>query len=508
MRRYRVTSRIKVDEGFDETDPMARAIRSAMPPDRDMDPEARESLLGHLKVMQGRRQPSRRVGPVAWRLAIPALAAVAAVLIALLVVVPLLDPGGVTKPPEKVEPATFSSLTGSVQVLPPGGSWRDAGRSEKLARGWSIRTGEGSRAIVEFADRSIMRMTDGSEARLAALGARSVSVTHVSGGTYHRVRKGTRYSVTNSGVVSSALGTAFNVENRVPGHLEILTVESAVQVSIDEHGPIEVAEGEVITISTDEDLKADKQQVSMERLQDERLKENVAQDADEGYPTGIYENVDVKPAESRTEPEQEATQPEQKPAVQLAGELSGERVALNWSLTGDDFDSLVLLRSEGTQPVYPDHEIAAYSDLSIRSAYDDSVLPGHTYQYRLAAMRDGTGDVDYSNTVVVTVESEQEPTEVSVSLSASGGPAGVDLQWSVSGATRFGGFLLEREVLRAPEGSQTPAGSSTSTRIASGDVFYSYSDETAAAGHTYRYRVGLVMDGMVIVFSDWQTVQL
>jgi hypothetical protein len=506
--RRRLDRRIAVDEKFDEKESAAAAMRSLMPPDSSMDLEARQRMMGHLFSVQRSRVRSRqaRKKPVARRALVPALAVVLVAAVLGAILVPVMFSGTSRKAVRKQRTATFLDLVGSVSVQTPRGGWKAAGAQDAPGEGWSVKTGPASTVSIRFPDGSIARLTDGSEARILLIGAGEVSVEHVRGSTYHRVNKGTKYTVTNSGVASHALGTAFNVENRVPGRLEILTIESAVEVSIGTHDPIKVSQGEVMTVSLAQDKKAEKQPVSRERLQDSRLMSSVQQDAEAGYSTGVYENLDV-PASDQQQPAQ--TQPSQSPSIQLAGKIADSSMNLSWTMSGAaDYENLVLLRTEGPEPTYPDNEISRYTDTSMASASDDTVQKGHTYQYRIAAVPKGSGEVIYSNTVVVDVPSpEPQPSPASVSLAAKPSSNGVTVDWSVSGTTTFNGFALERVVEKAPDGSSTPAGSTSFKKIDSDDVYYSYFDNSAQTGHTYSYRVGLIVNGAVMVYSDWVTVK-
>jgi hypothetical protein len=139
------------------------------------------------------------------------------------------------------------------------------------------------------------------------------------------------------------------------------------------------------------------------------------------------------------------------------------------------------------------------------SATDDTITAGHTYQYRIAGVPAESGEVIFSNTVVVDVASpEPQPVPASMSLTAAPSSGGVALQWSVTGANEFEGFVLERVVDKALSGSPTPEGTTNFKRIKSSDVFYSYQDGTVLPAHSYSYRVGLVINGAVMVYSDWQ----
>ena len=507
--RRKLNRRIRVDEKFDEQEPMAKAMRSLVPAESRMDPEARERMMGHLlSVQRGLRAPGHpRHSPFLRHAFVPALAVILIAAVLAAVLVPMFYGNPQKHKVVTSQPATFLNLVGTVQVQSPGHDWRTARPGDRILGGWKIKTGAASLASIRFDEGSIARLTDGSEAKITRIAPDEVAIDHVTGSTYHRVHKGTKYTVVNSDVASHALGTAFNVENRVPDRLEILTVESAVEVSIGDHEPIKVSQGEVMTVSMSEDKKADLQPVSRERLQDSRLVASVQQDAEAGYSTGVYQNIDV-PTDPASEPAQ--TTPVQSPSIQMAGSVADLVATLSWSLTGPvDFGSLVLLRSEGSEPTYPDSEIARYSDTSISSATDNTIQRGHTYQYRVAGIPAESGEVLYSNTVVVDVPlPDQPPGPVSISLLAQPSSGGVYVEWSISGASGFSGYVLERVVEKAPEGSQTPVGSTSFRRIESTDVFYSYFDTSVTAGHAYSYRVGLVVGGSVMVYSDWKTVEM
>ncbi len=486
---------------FDAGNRAAELLRSIAPPDVEMDAGARERVMSRaLAAMQrADSRPQRRSSP---RTAlVPALA----LIIVAMVVSAVLLPVFMTR--EKNAPvamaASIQGPSGKVQVRSPGTGWSPASAGEKVRASSIIRTGRESSVSVRFPDGSLMRVSDGSEARISAFDAHSVAVQHISGGTYHRVRSGTRYVVSSHDISSRAVATAFNIDSRQPGRIEILCVEHGVQVAISRHEPIEVAEGQVMTVSLLQEKRAEKAPVSRERLLDERLCANVRSDAEAGFSTGIYRALDV-PLDASAGRHAGAETP-----IELNGSASDGVVSLDWKVRAElDHSSIVLLRSGLSEPVYPDNEIARYTDVSINSSSDDSVTQGKTYQYRVAALS-GAGEVKgYSNTVVIPVTSESDrPEPVSISLKG-GARAGVPtLDWSVSGAARFSGFVVERTVQKAPVGSQTPQGSSSTRRIDSSSVFFTYTDDSALPGHSYSYRVGLVVNGAVMVYSEPVTVE-
>lgn len=497
---------VEVDESFDAANPVAEAIRSLMPSDSEMDAAARERMMGHLFSVQRRqtRQRDVRHRRRAHRALIPAVAVLLAICVLAAVLLPVFLRQ--SKPAPSNGYARLGSVSGKVEVKTSTGKWKSAGKGSRVGAGWSIRTGGGSLASVVFPGGSIMRMSDDSQAHLVSMTARSIEVEHVAGDTYHRVHPGTRYTVSNSGVQSRALGTAFNVDNRAGGNLEILSVEHAVEVAIGGHEPIKVSEGEVMLVSLKQGKRAVMQPVSRERLADRRLCASVERDAQAGYSTGIYGKLDV----SLTSGQAPQSSPTAEPApISLNGTADDKGVELDWTRNPDTgCVALVLLRSELSEPEFPGAEIARYTDTSISSATDDGVAPGHTYQYRIAALS-GTGGVSaYSNTVVIPVDSSPALEEVSITLSASPGPNGVTLEWGVSGATRFTGFIVERVVEKAPDGSDTPAGTTSTRTVDSTNVFFTFQDNSVLAGYSYTYRVGLVVDGAVMFYSAPRTVDV
>ena len=497
--------RIKYAEGVDSGHPVAEAIRELRPPDSEMSPEARERMMDRLFFVQRSMAPGKeKRGARRWRYALVPAAALS--LLAVLLFVILFSAGQKSVPQRRF--ARLADRDGYIEVRQPGEGWHRVEEGERLEVGCRIRSGPRSYASVTFPEGSTMRLTDGSEARVKSLGARSVAVEHMEGGTYHRVRKGTGYTVVNGDVSLRALGTAFNVENRVPKQFEIVTVENAVEVEVGSHEPIKVSQGEVMVVAMTGEKKAEMQPVSRERLEEERLYTSAKKDAQAGNSTGIYQELDVT-MDQKPPGEPQPPSPASKLVVNLGAVASETGVSLNWGVSGEgDYDALALLRSETSAPSLPADEIVRYSDISMTSATDNSLLQEHTYQYRLAAIK-GSSALAYSNTVVVTIPKPQpKPEPASVSLAARASGNGVLLEWSVAGTNKFGGFVVERYVEKAPPGSATPPGSSSVKRIVSGDVLYSYMDSSVAAGHTYSYRVGLLVDGAVMVYSRAVSVEV
>ncbi len=504
MYRQKKENRLRESERRADDHPAARLMVN-LAPQAPLDPAVLERIKRDaLAARAAAGYPAARTfAGRPWRRAlVPAALFLALLIAATCITIPLTQrrtgPGG----PVVSSTAVVGQAVGAVQARVPGGRWLSADSGLEMTSGASVRTASGGGATVIFKDGSVMRLSDGSEAKLVAIGTHSVKIEHVRGGTYHRVRKGTSYTVVNKGVSLRALGTAFNIENRTPDHLEIVMIENAAEVDIGRHGPIKVDEGEVMNVSLAEN-KAEKQPVSRERLEEKRLLASAQQDAKAGNSTGIYQKLEV-PISSQ--PQQSATQP--APAILLKGESSEGGASLHWSNPREDFEYILLLRSETAEPVYPANEIARYNGTSILSAKDDSAKQGSTYQYRIAAKNRGQDPV-YSNTIVLTIPKvETTPQPAVIKLVATASARSVSLEWSVTGTSMFDGYVLERTLEESPPGSSAPQGRTDVKRFDSKDVLYSYTDGDVLPLCKYSYRVGLVANGTVMAYSDKVTVTL
>jgi FecR protein len=484
--------------------PSARMMVS-LAPKAKLEPEALDRIKRRAfdAPVSAYTVPTRHVAQRTYRRVLLPAAIIALLIIGICVTIPLAYHSSVSAPAVVSGYGIVGSLEGKVQTRAASGQWSAARPGQKMDPGSFLRTGDGNATVV-FEDGSVMRVTDGTEARVVAVGDSSVKVQHIKGGTYHRVRKGTNYTVVNGGVTLHALGTAFNVENRVPDNLEIVMVENAAEVDIGRHGPIKVDEGEVMVVSLNE-KKADKQPVSRERLEEKRLLASAQQDAKAGNSTGIYGKLEV-PLASSPEP---SKKPDTAQKLELGGESWEGGASLHWSKVGGSFDDLVLLRSEKTTPVFPGDEIARYTDTSITSAKDNSTKQGSTYQYRVAAMNGDDSVPVYSNTIVLTIPTpDVKPQQASIKIVANAGTHSVSLEWSVTGTSSFDGYVLERTLEGAPSGSSAPGERTDIKRFESKNILYSYTDDDVVTGNKYSYRVGLVVDGTVMVYSDKVTVDV
>lgn len=490
----------KVQEDFDSLDPVAKVLREIGALPTKMNERNSRALIEHLISQQGKflrkghKKTRLRLG---YKVATASIALV--VLIALIVGILLTIPQKRTPVSKPQLLAKVEHINGQASVVTP------RGRSRKLLPGFSVQSGSrvrvppGSFASLSFPDGSLARIAGGSEILLTSIESGSVSLKHLSGRTYHRVNKGTKYTVEGRGILLNAQGTAFALNTEKPKRLEVVAIENSVNVSVGKHLPVRVSEGEVMVVTLAGQIKAEKKAVSRDYLEDETLKASVRMDKNTGYDAGIYSKLDVpldgKEGESAEKEEQEFP-------IELECLASKKGVLLDWSLRQDiPLDSIALLRSESRIPVFPDDMIAQYLDSSVRTALDKSIKDGCAYQYRVVALAKGI-QVASSDVIFVNIPGSEIPADrASVNLLASTTSRGVLLDWCVTGASIFDGFVVQRSFQKGANVT-SPSEMKDIANIDCKNIVYSYQDKNVPPGSLCSYRIGLVVDGTVVTYSN------
>ncbi len=126
-------------------------------------------------------------------------------------------------------------------------NWRSVETDTILHEGDGIRTGAGSKAIIELENKKTIRLGYDTELFLTDLQKNNVTVIQIAGASYSRVEGS--YIVKADTATIKAQGTAFDVIMG-SGAIDVGVVESAVTVIIEE-GEHRVTEGNVANIDTD-----------------------------------------------------------------------------------------------------------------------------------------------------------------------------------------------------------------------------------------------------------------
>jgi hypothetical protein len=179
------------------------------------------------------------------------------------------------------------------------------------------------------------------------------------------------------------------------------------------------------------------------------------------------------------------------PSSMTATVQSTTSVALSFVDNSNDETGFVIQRNDNGAGWVELHTLG--SSVGTTVTYTDStVVAGHTYQYRAAAVN-GFVRSPWSNTATATtVSPPSAPTLLTASVRS--GPQ-VLLSWR-DNATNETGFAVER----ADDGGPFVQIMTRPARTITGSV--TYSDTTVLAGHSYAYRVAAMRSGVLSGYSN------
>lgn len=132
-----------------------------------------------------------------------------------------------------INSAKIVFVSGKVELKTPFDDWQEIAENYQAQAGDYVKTGEDAKAILEFPDKSILRIAANAEIKLATMGMADIIVEQLSGGAFHRVNSESTaiYRVKNGVTEITALGTGFNA--LVSGPLTYLTMtEGKTKVKI------------------------------------------------------------------------------------------------------------------------------------------------------------------------------------------------------------------------------------------------------------------------------------
>ena len=171
--------------------------------------------------------------------------------------------------------------------------------------------------------------------------------------------------------------------------------------------------------------------------------------------------------------------------------LQGSTVALSFVDNSADETGFVIQRNDNNAGwVQFDSLAAAAGTGTTGTDTDSTVVVGHTYQYRVAAVNGFVQSVWSNTATVATVSPPAAPTSLTISLRS--GPQ-VVLSWR-DNASNETGFAVER----ADDGGPFVQIATRPSRLGTGTV--SYADTTPLSGHSYSYRVVAIRS---LVFSSY-----
>ena len=201
--------------------------------------------------------------------------------------------------------AHLSVADGQVEVW-NGSDWQKIENGTTIAGQSQIRTGENSKAVLEFDEGSALRLDENTHVILEEINNKNISVAQVVGETYSRVNKtsGLTYKVKSGDAETTALGTAFGVATEKSNWVKrgekkviVKVVESKVKVKIvknDETLEKEVSEGEELIVDMTKPIEDIAKKIPLpkeETAQDGFYIWNRTEDSKESYPLGVLSDV-------------------------------------------------------------------------------------------------------------------------------------------------------------------------------------------------------------------------
>ncbi|MBI5077491.1 FecR domain-containing protein [Candidatus Falkowbacteria bacterium] len=240
-----------------------------------------------------------------------------------------------------INSAKIVFTAGKVELKTPNEDWQEVAENYQAQSGDYVKTNLDAKAIIEFPDKSVLRLAGNAEIKISAMGMADIIVEQISGPAFHRVNSESTaiYRVKNGETEITALGTGFNV--LASGPLTYLTVtEGKTKVKIFSGEDIinirTVEEGMEATINPtltpEESIKTEN--IKMEELlKNDWYSWNLDRDREKNYYLGIFEKTikliisEPKEVETTTDSEKITIKGATDPAAEIF--MAGKEIENN-----------------------------------------------------------------------------------------------------------------------------------------------------------------------------------
>ncbi len=200
---------------------------------------------------------------------------------------------------------------------------------------------------------------------------------------------------------------------------------------------------------------------------------------------------------------------------ELTGYVENGKVKLDWdsyyaqtlTSSSEEISGYKVVRSETkTNPTYPEDWWVYLSGTSTTEYTDSSVYPGHTYYYRVGAYKSGSGVIEYTNNIQLTITDDINQNDDFVLL-ANNQSNGIKLDWSrYYVSTQTSSTAVDGYKLLKSTSNSSPVYPDHQLIYISGETNTAYIDTDAIDNQKYYYRVGAYKDGSVIAYSNVVTI--
>ncbi|MFA4931235.1 MAG: hypothetical protein WC570_05225, partial [Patescibacteria group bacterium] len=200
----------------------------------------------------------------------------------------------------------------------------------------------------------------------------------------------------------------------------------------------------------------------------------------------------------------------------LEGNIDHGQVNLNWdeyvvstqTTSNTGISGYKVVRSEfNANPTYPDDWWVYLSDQHSQSYTDTSVLPGHSYYYRIGAYVSGLGVIAYSNNIYLSIPTDSSTSpdndDNSFSLTAKSQSNGIHLDWNQYIATLTTSNSVDGYKVVRSTTTSSPAHPDDTINYISGSTTTDYIDTTVTNNQAYYYRIGAYKNGVIVAYSNF-----
>lgn len=366
--------------------------------------------------------------------------------------------------------STLSFFDGEVSVKNhEQANWDKVDVTTELETGNFIKTGQDSKAIIEFSDGSIIRLNADTEIQILEIELDKISVFQNSGNTYNRINKSSDilYKVFTEYSVTTALGTAFDI-NFSENQQNIAVIESEVKVELINNNDDTVAmknveQEQLCTIDT-ANLEYEVTTLEEDDVKTDWFQWNKTEDNKKYFDLGFLDKIQGPQLEI-TDPEDEAEVEEDK--IDIKGTV--------------DKEATIKVNNE---------------EITNNSGEFSTTIELETGKNVIEVIAENTEGEKTIKTITINYKTEEDDDneDQNISLSATVNAKDVKLAWDFKYEDNFEGFRILKSLEKDPI---YPSDSYRSVTDSATNYIWSDLNED-----TYHFRICIYDDNQCQVYSN------
>jgi hypothetical protein len=334
----------------------------------------------------------------------------------------------------------LSLAEGDVQMAIKKEDYITALKNTILHQGDKIKVGSNSRAVLNLENGSIIRLGENTEIVLQNTEDKNFLIEVLDGRVYFNLSENANYQVKALDVVTTALGTKFEVMATADtSYVTVSTIERSVKVEVLDKG-----NNFILGSRLDANEKAT---INLKASKNEIMKIETFTATSLAKQSWYKWNFDLDKGLNATmidAPKFEAI----SDSLQLSTTLKDNGIYLSWSAyTGTDFKNYQIVRSDTNPKLkYPDDSVIKTSDSKDLNSYLDTLTQSDkNYYYRICVLKtnDNVACGTISNIQSQTSVKDTTPPMAPV-LNATISESGVKLIWSKNQDSDFKEYVILR----------------------------------------------------------------